>query len=39
MQIVFKNTIRLGNNFRFKDQIPKNLTSGVVCKFQCKILQ
>ena len=23
---------RLGNNFHFKDQIPKDLTSGVICK-------
>ena len=32
MQIVFENKVRLGNNFNFKDQIPKDLTSGVVCK-------
>ena len=35
LQIVFKNETRLGNNFHFKDQIPKDLTSGVVYKFQC----
>ena len=35
MQIVFKNKTRLGNNFHFKDQILKDLTSGVVYKFQC----
>ena len=35
MQIVFKNKTRLGNNFHFKDQIPKDLTSDVVYKFQC----
>ena len=35
MQIVFNNKNRLGNNFRFKDRIPKDLTSGVVYKFQC----
>ena len=35
LQIVFKNTTRLGNNFHFKDQIPKDLTSGVAYKFQC----
>ena len=35
LQIVFKNKTRLGNNFHFKDQIPKDLTSGVVYKFQC----
>ena len=29
------NKTRLGNKFRFKDQIPKDLTSGVVYKFQC----
>ena len=33
LQIVFKNKTRLGNNFHFKDQIPKDLTSGVVYKF------
>ena len=33
LQIVFKT--RLGNNFHFKDQIPKDLTSGVVYKFHC----
>ena len=35
LQIAFKNKTRLGNNFHFKDQIPKDLTVGVVCKFQC----
>ena len=35
LQIVFKNKTRLGNNFHFKDQIPKDLTSGVFYKFQC----
>ena len=35
LQIVFKNKTRLGNNFHFKDQIPRDLTSGVVYKFQC----
>ena len=35
LQIVFKNKTRLGNNFHFKDQIPKDFTSGVVYKFQC----
>ena len=35
MQIGFKNKTRLGNNFHFKDQILKDLTSGVVYKFQC----
>ena len=32
---MFKNKTRLGNNFYFKDQIPKDLTSGVAYKFQC----
>ena len=32
---MFKNKTRLGNNFHFKYQIPKDLTSGVVYKFQC----
>ena len=32
---MFKNKTRLGNNFHFKHQIPKDLTSGVVYKFQC----
>ena len=31
---MFKNKTRLGNNFHFKDRIPKDLTSGVVYKFQ-----
>ena len=35
LQIVFKNKTRLGNKFHFKDRIPKDLTSGAVCKFQC----
>ena len=35
LQIVFQNKTRLGNNFHFKDQIPKDLTSGVVLEFQC----
>ena len=32
---MFKNKTRLGNNFHFKDRIPKDLTSGAVYKFQC----
>ena len=32
---MFRNKTKLGNNFHFKDQIPKDLTSGVVHKFQC----
>ena len=35
LQIMFKNKTRLGNDFHFKDPIPKDLTSGVVYKFQC----
>ena len=35
LQIVFKNKTRLGNNFHFKDQIPKDPTSGVAYNFQC----
>ena len=34
LQIVFKNKTRLGNNFHFKDRIPKDITSAVVYKFQ-----
>ena len=37
LQIVFKNKISLGNNFHFKDGIPKDFTSGVVYKFQCRL--
>ena len=35
LQIVFRKKTRLGNNFHFKDQILKGLTSGVVYNFQC----
>ena len=35
MQIMFKNKTRLGNNFHFKDRIPKDPTSIAVYKFQC----
>ena len=31
---MFKSKTRLGNNFHFKGQILKDLTSGVVYKFQ-----
>ena len=34
LQIVFQIKTRLGNNFHFKGQIPKDLTSGVVLEFQ-----
>ena len=35
LKIVFKSQNKLANAFRFKDRIPKDLTSGVVYKFQC----
>ena len=35
LKIVFKNKTRLDNNFHLKNQIPKDLISGVVYKFQC----
>ena len=35
LQIVFKNKTRLVDIFHFKDQIPNDLTSSVVYKFQC----
>ena len=35
LQIVFKNQNKLAKAFRFKDRIPKELTSGVSYKFQC----
>ena len=34
---MFNKKTRLGKNFHFKDQIPKNLTFGVVYKFQCEL--
>ena len=34
LQIVFKSQNKLAKAFRFKDRISKELTSGVVCKFQ-----
>ena len=33
LKIVFKSQNKLGKAFRFKDQVPKELTSGVVYKF------
>ena len=33
--VTFTNKTRLGNSFHFKDRIGKDLTSGVVYKFQC----
>ena len=35
LEIVFKCLTRLSNSFCYKDPIPKDLTSGVVYKFQC----
>ena len=35
LQILFKGQNKLAKAFRFKDRIPKKLTSGVVYKFQC----
>ena len=35
LQIVFKSQNKLAKAFRFKDNIPKELTSRVICKFQC----
>ena len=37
VQIVSKNKTRLDKNFNFKDWIPKDLTSGVVYKFQYEL--
>ena len=34
---MFKSQNKLANAFRFKDRIPKELTSGVVYKFQCEL--
>ena len=31
----FKIKTRIGHNFHFKNRIPKDLTSGLVYKFQC----
>ena len=35
LQIVFKSQNKLTKAFRFKNRIPKELTSGVVYKFRC----
>ena len=35
LQIVFKSHNKLAKAFHFKDRIPKELTSGVIYKFQC----
>ena len=35
LQIVFKSQNKLAKAFRFKDCIPKELTSGVIYKFHC----
>ena len=37
LQIVFKNKTRLGNNFHFKDKIPRDLTSSVVYEFRGRL--
>ena len=36
-QIVFKIQGKLSNVFRFKDRLPFDLVSGVVCKYTCGI--
>ena len=35
LQIVFKSQRKLSNVFRFKDRLPFDLVSGVVCKYTC----
>ena len=35
LEIAFKCQTKLSNFFRFKDPIPKDLISRIVCKFQC----
>ena len=35
LQIAFKSQNKLAKAFRFKDRIPKKLTSGVVYEFEC----
>ena len=35
LKIVFKSQNKLAKSFRFKDRTPKELTHGVVYKFQC----
>ena len=35
LQIAFKSQNKLAKAFRFKDHIPKKLTSGVVYEFEC----
>ena len=37
LQVVIKSQNKLANAFCFKDCVPKELTSGVVYKFQCGI--
>ena len=37
LQIVFKSQNKLANVFRFKNRTPKELTSGAVYKFQCRL--
>ena len=35
LQLIFKSQNKLCNNFRFKDNVPQIIASGVVYKFQC----
>ena len=35
LQIVFKRQRKLANVFQFKDWLPFNLVSGVICKYMC----
>ena len=37
VEIVLKNKTKLGNKYHFKDRSSKDLTSGVVYKFQCRL--
>ena len=37
LQIAFKSQNKLAKTFHFIDRIPKELTSGVVYKFQCEL--
>ena len=35
LQVIFKSQNKFYNNFRFKNSVPRILTSGMVYKFQC----
>ena len=37
LQFIFKSQIKRCNNFHFEGAISQVLTSGAVCKFQCKL--